>query len=115
MWPWVSQIASGSTPSFLVASRMRSTSPPGSMMMARMLGSSHRMAQFCWNGVTGTMAARISDMFIPGHRKFDILALAAGDVFQREHHRPVADLLHGPPGGGSSDSRRERGQETAEG
>ena len=41
---------------------MRGTSPPGSITTARLLGSSHRIVQFCWNGVTGTIAALISGM-----------------------------------------------------
>ena len=34
---------------------MRSRSPPGSMATARIVDSSTRIEQFCWNGVTGTM------------------------------------------------------------
>src|SRR3954468_622062 len=41
-----------------MAARMRSTSPPGSMTTPILLASSHRMAQFCWKGVTGTIAPR---------------------------------------------------------
>ena len=32
-------------------------SPPGSTTAPRLLASSNTIAQFCWNGVTGTMAA----------------------------------------------------------
>ena len=36
---------------------MRSTSPPGSTTAPRLLASSKTIEQFCWNGVTGTIAA----------------------------------------------------------
>src|SRR5579883_2405099 len=44
------------TPVCFTAAMIRSTSPPGSTTTARLLASSHRMAQFCWNGVTGMIA-----------------------------------------------------------
>src|SRR5215217_6111636 len=37
---------------------IRSTSPPGSTTAPRLLVSDQIRAQFCWKGVTGTMAAR---------------------------------------------------------
>src|SRR5215510_8947984 len=36
---------------------MRSRSPPGSTTAPAFVASSHNSVQFCWNGVTGTMAA----------------------------------------------------------
>ena len=57
-WPWVSRMRSTVTPASSMAARMRSASPPGSTTMACFDASSHRMAQFCWKGVTGTIAPR---------------------------------------------------------
>src|ERR1700758_3078830 len=57
MWPCVSQIFSTVTPACLIASRIFGTSPPGSITTAFLLGSSHRIVQFCSNSVTGTIIA----------------------------------------------------------
>src|SRR3954466_3742483 len=57
MWPWVSQICSTATSACLIAARMSGTSPPGSITTAFLVASHHNSVQFCWNGVTGMIAA----------------------------------------------------------
>ena len=44
-------------PTFVTAALTWSTSPPGSTTAPTMLTGSQSSVQFCWNGVTGTMAA----------------------------------------------------------
>src|SRR5262249_15658247 len=57
MWPWVRMILSTTKPACLTPASIRSRSPPGSTTTPRLVSSSHSNVQFCWNGVTGTMAA----------------------------------------------------------
>ena len=45
-----------------MARRISGTSPPGSTTAAFLVASQIRIVQFCWNGVTGTMATLIRDM-----------------------------------------------------
>jgi hypothetical protein len=59
MWPWVSQMPVGVMPVCSMALRMLATSPPGSMTTPSLVFVHHSSVQFCWNGVTGMMPARI--------------------------------------------------------
>jgi hypothetical protein len=47
-----------------IASRMRGTSPPGSMTAPRFVVSSHSKVQFCWKAVTGTIPPRNTESAI---------------------------------------------------
>ena len=69
-------------------------SPPGSTTAPRLVVSSHRIEQFCWNGVTGTIAA-----FRPGMLVFTPLVLKPrwdiGRAGTRGNHRGAMSHGHG--------------------
>ena len=58
IWPCVSSTFSIVTPALAAAASILGRSPPGSMTAARIVAVHQSRVQFCWIGVTGTMAAR---------------------------------------------------------
>src|SRR5215510_11409533 len=77
---------------------MRSRSPPGSITAPRLLSSSHSKVQFCWNGVTGTIAA-FRDIGPRSAAQASALATCAGALGAPQENSSLAAPLR--TGGGS--------------
>src|SRR6516162_9825234 len=93
IWPWVSQIFSTVTPVCLIAAKILSTSPPGSITTAFLVASHQMIVQFCSNSVTGTMIApafALVSVSCVMSRECRFLARRESERFRRWSRRPEA-------------------------